>query len=188
MNDRLSRAFAGDLEVRSSGDGRTVVGIVAPFDQVARVSDGGPAYDECFVRGAFVRSISERGDRIKLLSQHDSRSNPLGRATLLREDAAGLYGEFRISATQAGDEALELLRDGALDAFSIGFSGISARRERGVTVRTEVRIRECSLVSLPAYEGARVLAVRSADKPSLTIARRRLDIARLALIEQDPHV
>jgi HK97 family phage prohead protease len=185
MTDRITRAFAGDIEVRSDGDGRTVVGIVAPFDQVARVSDGGPAYDEMFARGAFARSIAERGDRVKLLSQHQVHANPLGRAVLLREDAAGLYGEFVVSRTQAGDEALELIRDGALDAFSIGFRPINQRRDRGITVRTEVAIREASLVTIGAYSEARVLAVRNADRPSLTLARRRLELARLALTPKD---
>lgn len=185
MSNRLTRAFASELEVRAAGDGRTVVGIVAPFDQVARVSDGGPAYNEKFVRGAFARTIAERGDRVKLLSQHARNANPLGRATLLREDTAGLYGEFHVSKTQAGDEALELLRDGALDSFSVGFRPVAQRHERGVTARTEVAVLEVSLVTIGAYSEAKVLAVRNADRPALTIARRRLEVARLRLTEQD---
>ena len=162
MNN-ISRAFAADLEVRASGDGRTVHGIVVPFDHVARVSDGGPSYNEAFQRGAFAKTIAERGDRVKLLSQHDARRNPLGRATALREDAAGLYGEFRVSATAAGDEALELLRDGALDSFSVGFTPIKHERRTGTVWRTEVALREASLVTFPAYDGALVGGVRALD-------------------------
>lgn len=150
-----------DLEVRSDGTGRTVSGIVVPFDVVARVSDGGPSYDESFRRGAFAKTIRERGDKVKLLSQHDARRNPLGRATELREDSKGLYGEFRVSRTNAGDEALELIRDGALDSFSVGFSPVNHVTENGVTVRTEVRLRETSLVTFPAYEDARIVGVRA---------------------------
>ena len=58
------------------------------------------------------------------LYQHD-RHEPLGRATELRDDAAGVYGAFRISATRRGDEVLEMLRDGVLDSFSVGFAPIA---------------------------------------------------------------
>lgn len=161
MTIPISRAFVADIEIRSGGDGRTVAGIVVPFGRVALVSDGGPRYEEGFELGSFTKTIRERGDRVKLLSQHDSRRNPLGRATMLREDAAGLFGEFRISATAAGDEALELLRDGALDSFSVGFAPVKHVKRGRTTWRTEVALREASLVTFPAYEDARVEAVRA---------------------------
>lgn len=160
MTEALSRAFAADIEVRSDGTGRTVAGIVVPFGRTAVVSDGGPRYEEGFQRGAFARTIERRGARVKLLSQHNSRAFPLGKATLLREDEAGLYGEFHVSATRAGDEALELLRDGAVDSFSVGFSPVKHEKRGRVTWRTEVALREASLVTFPAYEDARVSAVR----------------------------
>jgi len=173
---KLTRAFAGDLEVRS--DGRTVVGIAVPWDQPTRVSDGGRPYTEAFARGAFARTIAERGSKVKFLAQHNRQALPIGRATLLREDAAGLYGEFRVSATTAGDEVLELVRDGALDGLSVGFAPVKQHQQRDVTVRTEVRLDEVSAVSSPAYEGARIAAVREAAPETILIARRRLEIAR----------
>lgn len=160
MTESLSRAFTGDIEVRADSTGRTVTGIVVPFDRTARVSDGGPSYDEAFQRGAFAKTIAERGAKVKLLSQHNARTNPLGRATLLREDAAGLYGEFSVSRTQAGDEALELIRDGALDSFSVGFAPIKHEKRNGVVWRTEVALREASLVTFPAYSDALVSGLR----------------------------
>lgn len=158
----ITREFTPDLEVRADGTGRTIAGIVVPFERVARVSDGGPAYDEMFRRGAFAKTIRERGDKVKLLSQHQAGRNPLGRAVSLREDAAGLYGEFRVSRTQDGDEALELVRDGALDSFSVGFAPVNHVTENRVKVRTEVALREASLVTFPAYDDARIMGVRSA--------------------------
>jgi HK97 family phage prohead protease len=162
MTDNISRAFTGDIEVRASAEGRTIAGIIVPWDQKARVSDGGPSYDEMFRRGSLAKTIRERADRVKFLSQHNARTNPLGVARVLREDAAGAYGEFVVSKTQAGDEALELVRDGALDSFSVGFTPVKHEKRDGVVVRTEVRLNEVSLVTFPAYEDARVLAVREA--------------------------
>lgn len=177
MSELISRAFSADLEVRADSTGRTIHGVIVPFERVARVSDGGPSYDEMFRFGSFTKTIRERGDRVKLLSQHDARSNPLGRATLLREEPAGLYGEFLVSRTTAGDEALELVRDGALDSFSVGFTPIKHVMERGVKVRTEVGMRESSLVTFPAYADALVGGVRAED---LTDEQVRLIAERIA--------
>jgi uncharacterized protein len=180
MTQTLHRFAPLDLEVtRSTTEGRTVCGIVAPFDVVALVNDGAGPYKEALKRGAFTKTIQERGDKVKFLAHHDKRSNPLGKATLLREDAAGLYGEFYVSKTAAGDEVLELVRDGALDAFSVGFLPIRhAKSSAGVVERTEVALREVSVVTFPAYADAVVTAVREEVRPSglsLVEARLRLE-------------
>lgn len=159
----LNRAHQADLEIR--GDGRTVVGIAVPFDTPTPIRDASGSYTEVFRRGAFAKTIRERGDRVKFLAQHDRRSMPLGRATLLREDGAGLYAEFHVSATQAGGEALELIRDGALDALSIGFRPVRDRwnQDRSMVERLEARLDEVSAVSFPAYDGALIAGVRTGD-------------------------
>ena len=72
-----------------------------PYNTPARVSDGGPAYEEMFAPGAFARDIEARnGDfrGVKFLYQHQHDS-PLGRAVELRDDAAGLFGAFRVAKT-----------------------------------------------------------------------------------------
>jgi uncharacterized protein len=160
MTENLIRAFAGEA-VRADRTGRTIAGIIVPFDVVARVSDGGAPYNESFQRGAFAKTIADRGDRVKLLYQHNSLE-PIGRATLLEERDGGLYGEFQVSNVSRGDTALELVNDGVIDSFSVGFSGMKAEKRGGVTVRTEVKLREASLVTFPAYDTARISAVRAA--------------------------
>ena len=192
MTERLVRSFA-DLEIRAAGDGRTVVGCAVPFDRPTDV--GG--YVESFTRGAFARTIAERGaGRVKVLAAHSSSVNPIGCATVLREDPAGLHVELRVSKTQLGDECLELIRDGALDGLSIGFQPIRAVHNptTGVVERTEVRLDEISLVSFPAYDGARVLAVRSItpqQQSALTeldlIRRRASLVAALSGVHYDIH-
>jgi len=187
MSD-LTRAFAGDLEIRADRSGRTIAGIVVPFNTPARVSDGGPAYLEAFQRGSFAKTIAERGDRVKLLYQHNSLE-PIGRATLLREDSAGLYGEFHVSSLNRGDEALELVNDGVIDSFSVGFAPIKHEKRDGMTVRTEVRMREASLVTFPAYEDARIQAVRAAfgdmSAPELIALLRNLDLPEISASTPD---
>jgi HK97 family phage prohead protease len=161
-DDVLRRTAPPDLSTRT--DGRTVHGIVIPFDQETRVNDGWGPYTEVIKRGAFAKTIRERGDRIKLCVNHDKTVRlPVGKATLLREDAGGVYGEFRVSRTREGDDALELIRDGVVDSFSVGMIPIKENeKRRGYVERTEVGMTETSLVSFPAYEGARISGIRSA--------------------------
>lgn len=172
MSQTLYRVTPADLEIRA--DGRTVSGIAVPFDEPARVRDGnGTPYTEVMRRGAFAKTIRERASSIKLLVNHDAMLRlPIGAATLLREDAAGLYAEFRVSATRDGDEALTLIQDGVLDGLSVGFSPVKGgdRRSRDMLERLEVKLREVSAVAFPAYAGARVIGVRS-DLKSIPLSR-----------------
>ena len=157
---------AADLELR--GDGRPVVGLAVPFEQPTEIRTGpGAPFTEMFKRGAFARTLAERGaSKIKLLASHNAQALPLGRLTVAREDRAGLYIEGRVSATQAGDEVLALIADGALDSFSVGFN-VAEKGDRWVgNVREiiEARLAEVSIVAWPAYEGAAISGLRSADK------------------------
>jgi HK97 family phage prohead protease len=155
-----------DLEVR--GDGRTLYGVVVPFDTPTRISSRLEGqFDEVFRPGSFARTIRERSTKVRLHVLHDQTTRlPIGRASELREDPAGLVGEFRVSKTAAGDEVLELVRDGALDGLSIGFRPIRDRWSKGrrSVERLEVALNEVSVVASPAYAGARIVGVRAATR------------------------
>lgn len=156
---------ADGLEVRGGdgpGDaGRTVCGIAVPFGAAVETPEG----REAFARGAFSRTIGHaRFSKIKLCVSH-RRTDPVGVCALLEERDAGLYGEFRVSATSAGDDVIEQVRDGTLDELSVAFYPQQGRRERGVFVHTQVRPIEVSLVPWGVYgpAGALVTSVRSVD-------------------------
>lgn len=179
MSERQTRISPTDLEVRSGGDGRTVSGIAVPFDEEADIG----AYLEVFRRGAFERTIAERGPgRVKFLAAHGrDQALPIGRASVLREDAAGLYGEFKVSKTVAGDEVLELVRDGALDSLSVAFDPVRDRQHGNILERLEVRLLEVSAVAFPAYRGALIGALRSDGRevPPVVTADARRALERL---------
>lgn len=163
--------------IRSDGEGRSVYGLAMPFEQEAEIYDPGESYREKFVYGAFTRTIAERGHKVKLLANHDYRQFPVGKPTMLEERDDGLHVAFDVVKTRDGDDVLELVRSGTVDSFSIGFIGVRERREKGVRVRTEVSLREVSLVGFPAFEGAVVAGVRSAHPfLSTDLARRRLEL------------
>src|SRR5689334_18705900 len=69
--ETLVRVAPCDLSVRDDATGRTLFGIVVPYNVVATVSDGGPSYEEMFAPGAFSRSVQQRADKIKLLTNHN---------------------------------------------------------------------------------------------------------------------
>ena len=184
MNEIYRRSFRPEtLEVRA--EGRTIIGTAVPFNTPTEIRDVNGTYLEQFAPGAFARTIAERGpSRVKLLLQHDMRQLPIGRAVDLREESGGLVAELRVSNTAEGDTALELVKDGTLDGLSIGFRPVTQSRNGDVVTRTEVKLAEISLTGFPAYDSARVEAVRStthhnpADARALAIAR-----AHLILIE-----
>jgi uncharacterized protein len=167
----FNRAYTADLEVRSGSDGRTVHGIAVPFDSPTTVDDGWGVYEETFRMGAFKKTLREQrlpdgSSKVKFLANHDRIGRfPLGRATLLEEQSVGLYGEFRVSKTPDGDAALELIRDGVIDAFSVGFQPVKEREDMTAippkVERLEVKLPEVSGVAFPAYAGALIAGVRS---------------------------
>lgn len=164
--DSTKSLVRANHELEVSGDGRTVYGILLPYDREISVNDGWGPYTEVVRYGACAKTIRERGDRLKLCLNHDKFVRfPVGRSSLLREDrgANGLYGEFRLSQTRDADDALTLVRDGVVDSFSVGMIPVKPPPgpERGRVERTEIRLTECSLVAFPAYEDAVIGGIRS---------------------------
>src|SRR5262249_12902254 len=141
-------------------------------------------YRETWQRGVFARSIKQRAGRIKLLGNHQQARMPLGVVTTLRDESAGLFVETRVSDTSEGNDALALIRDGALDGFSVGFTPIRdqwTRAGRAVT-RVEASLRELSLTAFPAISGAVVAGVRAETRfLSGETAARRLAILERTL-------
>ncbi len=169
-----NRNYSVDLELRANGDGRTIFGIAVPYNKEQRITS---TMIEVFRKGVFAEVI-KAPHRVKLLRGH-GENNVLGRATLLRETEEGLYAEFKISKTREGDEALELVKDGALDQLSVGFMPIkNKKRPDGVMERIKAHLAEVSLVTFGAYgELASITGMRD-GQPQMT---PRLDEARKIL-------
>jgi HK97 family phage prohead protease len=169
-----NRNYSVNLELRANSDGRTIFGIAVPYNIEQRITS---TMVEVFRKGVFSEVI-KAPHRVKLLRGH-GENNVLGRATLLKETDNGLYAEFKISKTRAGDEALALVQDGALDQLSVGFMPIkNKKRPDGVMERLKAHLAEVSLVTFGAYgEMASITGMRE-GQPQLT---PRLDEARKIL-------
>jgi HK97 family phage prohead protease len=163
MTDTETRIWPLQLELRGEPDGRTLEGAIVPYGQEARI---GPSVVETFAPGAFAGTDPAT---LPLLALHDRQTLPIGRAVELRDQAAEWWGAFNVSRTRLGDEVLELVRDGALTGLSVGFLPVpggdrwNATRTRVERVRA--RAHHVGVVPFPAYEGARIAAVRTAGPP-----------------------
>ncbi|MEU7817065.1 HK97 family phage prohead protease [Pseudonocardia sp. NPDC049154] len=158
----IIRAFTPELEIRSAakgGDGRTIEGIIVPYGRKQRIDS---QLVEQFARGAFNHQLNAP-HRVRFGREHISLGGTLiGRAVELRDDSAGAWGAFRVSRTPAGDETLELVKDGVLDELSVGFRERQNRRlSDGTIERVKADLVETSVVFAGAYgRGAVISAVR----------------------------
>jgi|GEM_PF-1052272 len=177
-----------DLEIlprSKGGDGRTITGILVPFGRAQRIHEG---LVEQFRTGAADHQLA-RPAMMKFAREHLKLGGTLiGRAHELRNDASGLWGALRASKTTAGDEAVTLVEDGALDELSIGFRAVRSRRlPDGTVERVRVDVLETALVLQGAYgKGARVTGLRSASgaqshAQGMSVALARAQAAALTI-------
>ena len=118
--------------------------------------------------GAFRASL-QRPRGVKMLWQHDPRA-PIGVWDRIAETGAGLSVKGRLVLdVQQAREALALLRAGALDALSIGFSvpkgGWTFDRDTAVRRLNRIDLWEISVVTFPANPEARIARVKERTVP-----------------------
>ena len=86
----------------------------------------------------------------------------------IKEDSHGLYVKGRLALkTQAGQEAYELLKMGALDGLSIGFrvnpKAVSYDKRKNQRIIKEVDLMEISLVTFPMNPKATVRQIKGEE-------------------------
>jgi len=113
-------------------------------------------------RGAFTKTLGS-GRKVKLLWQHDTEK-VIGVLDVLSEDERGLYFKGRLlKGIRLAEEAMVMLRAGAIEGVSIGYRTVEAVQEGGGRIRKllEVDLFEISLVTFPMNEAAKVTGVKS---------------------------
>lgn len=158
------RAWQAEFRVADAGE-RIIEGVAVPYNDPTEIYERGALFWEQFAPGAFADSIAKRGSRVPLLLHHDDRQLPVGKTVELSDTPGALRVVARVSDTAAGNDALTLIHDGVLDGLSVGFYSLGERWNSERTERTITRaeLRELSIVNFPAYDNARVLAVRAAQ-------------------------
>lgn len=115
-----------DLSIK---DIDTKIGIVTGYFSAFNVKDSAR---DIVKPGAFAKTIMEQGPdsthpRIKHLLNHDV-SMPIGKLTMLKEDAYGLYYESKIGSNAAGKDFIEMVDSGLITEHSIGYRTIKENK------------------------------------------------------------
>ena len=154
--------------------------IAVPYDEEARVRHQGRLIVETVAPGAFAGVSSP----VKVNMAHDYE-RPIGRVAAFHpNDLRGLRTEVRVVNTRDGDDVLELAAEDLLSA-SVGFmplaGGEQYTNDRARRRITRAMLDHIALTGDPAYQGAKVLAVRAGagDERPAAVATPNLDRIRL---------
>ena len=165
------------VEIRSSSitsvnTRQRIIDLVAvPWDQEADVFWRGEPWREVFVRGAFD-GIESHAGRIRVNREH-VMGDTVGKVVKFENATDGLRAQVKIAETTRGDDTLALAEEDMISA-SVGYR-IQKPSDVQLNKRTKMRrvvrafIDHLAMVEAPAYEGARVLAVR-AEPSGLQVA------------------
>ena len=101
--------------------------------------------------------------KIKLLSQHDLKK-PIGRMTAAETRADGIYATFKLSRSSGGNDALIMAQEGLVTGLSIGAEILSSKPSKdGHTVVSSARLKEVSLVTVPAFASSEILEIAAEE-------------------------
>lgn len=160
---------AVDSQLSIVGDGRTVLGLLAPYNQVTRVDDGFGPYYEQFDPGCFDRCIKGSASYLRVQLEHNGHW--VGRGHAWNDGPTGLAAALRLDDTEAGREAAFKIRDGQTPGLSLAFrpsaSDPTRQHSDGISVVHRQRVKalhHVALCQVPAYSQAQVTAVRSAPE------------------------
>lgn len=136
-----------------------ISGLAVPWGVTAWVSDGTAVR---FIEG----SLPTDGPAPKLIESHDM-AQVRGIVTDRRSTDAGMEFTAKIARTTAGNDAIELLKLGALDSVSVGVNPTKWHMEDDTMVIEAGEWVELSLVAVPAFAEAKIsrVAAEAATEP-----------------------
>ena len=149
---------ATELSIDAAADDkptRTITGLAVPWNVTTTDSLGQKVRFE-------RNSLPEDGRAPKLAENHDL-GRIVGIVTERVSTEQGLMFTAKIAETSAGNDALELLKMGAIDAVSVGVQPTKYKHGKDGTLIVEAgSFHELSLVAVPAFEDARIHQVAAA--------------------------
>jgi HK97 family phage prohead protease len=168
-----STAIVYPIELRAmSTDERILGGIAVPWNETSYLTPDPKG--ERFMPGSLTRTVKARGERLKLFRGATEHQHAQAIARPVKLDPRhpdGLWIDWRVGNTPAGDAALAEVAEGLLDSFSVGFRAIRTRRgDDGAREVLEAELAEVQLLPLGAYDGARLLEVRAPSSAPASIA------------------
>ncbi|ABD44852.1 phage prohead protease, HK97 family [Ehrlichia chaffeensis str. Heartland] len=174
MQQKTCNLFLSEKNIKQSG---TFSGYASVFNIVDKQK-------HIILPGAFSNSV-KNSHKIKLLWQHNS-TEPIGNITSLTEDNIGLYITANLLLDlQKGKEAYLMIKNGIINALSIGYSIIDdyIDAKTGVRVLKKISLWEVSLVTFPANIYSKVTNVKDTHEDLATsFIKAKLTLDRLSSI------
>lgn len=140
----------------ASAEDRSISGLLVPFGVQGNTNLGKFTVEA----GAFT--LPKDPSVVSLNIQHDHET-PVGRATLLAEQADGIHATFKFAETDEGDQALSDFRSGSRTNLSVEAKGIVLRAGKALAGR----IFGASVVEKGAFPGATLLAADAGELPEV---------------------
>lgn len=158
-----TKSLTSRFEVKKISNDGTFTGYGSVFGEL-------DSYRDVVVKGAFLQTLQEdfaaKGRKVPMLWQHEPWT-PIGVYTEVKEDDYGLYVEGQCNMdVQQGRECHSLMKQGALDGLSIGYTTRKYEWDQEEVVRSllNVKLYEISPVTFPAGDSARVVDVKSFEQ------------------------
>ena len=168
--------FSAPIQAADTGR-RIISGVVVPFGKVGHTNVGAVIFE----RGSIA---IHDGTKIKLLAQHEP-TNPIGRAQSFQTTDDAIYGQFKLSASQKGNDYLIMAAEGLIDGLSVGVDVIASKPDHdGVIHVTAAVLKEVSLVETPAFDNAKVLSVAAQMGDMEEAAEEVIEDKEAELIDQ----
>jgi HK97 family phage prohead protease len=164
-NERLVLIREFPVELSEVGDGRTIDTLIVPYNTPTLVADAPDfaPYQEEWLPGCFEpQTRAANRLRVFMNFEHEGGLRGIvGHGVALEERDDFLHGTFRVHENADGDKALQLVNEGLLTGISIEAVPLRSRRVDGVVQRLRGHLDKVSLCRFPAYQQAKVLAVRA---------------------------
>ena len=178
MNIPETRIYESPMQLRDTQlvgkPYKYLEGRAVPYDTWADIG----WFLEQHQKGSLDRTTKEAAKQLPLLLFHNNRSWPIGVSESWAHDEEGCNGVWRLNQTSDAQQAAMLAESGDLGYLSIGFSPIRSAWEyvddfnpdlgpdhMDRVTRLESRLLEVSLTPTPAFAGAEITNVRTAERP-----------------------
>tara|TARA_R100000008_G_C3545183_1_gene147126 strand:- start:346 stop:933 length:588 start_codon:yes stop_codon:yes gene_type:complete len=164
------KAFSFDFSMKSTDDNdsqheingipvKSFVGYASDFTTIDRVN-------EQVVKGAFKKHLENKGNRTILMHNHKTN---IGVADVQEDDSGLLVKGYINMDTQAGKETYSLLKMGAIQKMSFGYSVKDYEQSKtsdgdSFTKLTELELHEVSPVDFPANPATSIVEVKGAQE------------------------
>jgi HK97 family phage prohead protease len=171
FEEKVARPFA----VKTTDDKGSFEGLGAVFNDVHPTSSWAlsPEWKDRILPGAFDRTISEHakaGTLPAMLYMHE-RGNVVGAWRDIKEGGGGLQVKGVVAEgakAPSGETLYNLMKMGALNAMSIGFSvrKHALDQEKKIREIQDLDLSEISIVDVPGIQRARMTDVKSLRDPT----------------------